>query len=583
MSFRRFRLKKFRKKILFQLIFIIIISWTFFKTMILHAYNLTINAIVPSGDDIYVHAYYSLKVIHDSYSPFHYRILNETIIPTQYPNIIHYILSPLYLFTLDPLFLIKGYSVLEFATMIIGAILYTLLINYILAKKTLQTIILSSLIPLFSYWMLQTLAAGSVMYLLDVLVLLPLTALLLVSKKFLFAGLTFGLSCLNWLGFLIIGLLIFTWFLTELLSVLMSKNTKNAKLIFNSFVQLFLGLSIGGNAFIIRFMAHFLEAFPDVLFESSTLSVKAPAYHFRPALTFDKFSSYLYIKNDYFLFVIISLAFVVILISSLIRKLKSSSDKIMVWLNIFWIVLLITNILLINLRVPNVFEIQIRCLRTLSLLTVIPIVSFISIITYVCRVQTFSARFSCLKMGRYKHLLQESLCDLLIALIVIMLMSSQFFNFFTKLEKGPDGLFRANEEELREILLFRERFVKMNENIMILGIKQVGSFLPPLLSIPSKNITVFLLTPPALLMRLDPEDPERKFSEILVEGLLINESQILSSYNVKYLVLNSPKEKQFYWEEVLKFNKELWDMDFSALGEVIYETDKLKIWEFKTS
>lgn len=582
MNSRLFQLKNVKGEPLIQGVFIVIVFWIFFRPMILHAYNLTVNATIPSGDDIYVHAYYSLRVLHDSHLPFYYRVLNETIIPTQYPNIIHYALAPLYSFTSDPLLLIKSYGILELITVIIGAILYVFLINHILAKKRLQTIILSSLIPLFSYWILQTLAAGSVMYLLDILVLLPLTTLLLFSRRFLIAGLTFGLSCLNWLGFLLIGLLISTWFLTEILSVLTIKGTRNTKLIFESFVQLLLGLFVGGNIFLIRFMMYSPRTFSNILPVSSTLSAKISAVHFRPVLTFDKFSSYLYIKNEYFLFVVLLLAFATILLTFLFRGgLKSDLNKIIVWLNIFWIALLLINVMLINFMTPNAFEIQIRYLRTLSFLTVIPIVSFISMITNICKLRNSFSRFNNLKSSKCKYLQKEAVHELLIMITVIMLLSSQFFNFFIKLDRGPDGLFRISEEELRGILLFRERFIKMDHNVIILGINQVGSFLVPLLSIPDQNVTVFLLTPPALLVRLDSEDPERKFSEIFIKSLLMNDSRILSSYNIKYLILCYPQETQFYWKEVLEFSRELWNMDFSTLGEMVYKTDKIKIWRLK--
>jgi len=577
MRLRHLLRENMRTTFFIQGVFLAVIFWIFFKPMILHAYNLTIRNVTPSGDDIYFHAYFSLKILYEPLSLLQYNVLSETIIPTQYPNLIHYILSLSYLITSNPMFLIKAYGVLELIMIITGTVLYILLLNYILLKNLSQTIILSSLIPLFSYWILQTLAAGSIMYLLDLLVFLPITVLSLISRKFMLAGFIFGFSCLNWLGFLLIGLLVFVWFLIELISALASKNIK---FMFKQCIWLLIGLSIGGNIFLVRFVKHFLEIFHTLLVSFSTGEVKASGGQFYTPLTFNKFSSYLYIRNDYFLFAVMLLAIVVILISSLSRKLKPESGKILVWLNVFWIMLLIASIGLINLKTPNAFEIQIRCLRTLSFLTIIPIVSFFSVMANICGLQ--SSLLS-IRIKEFRISFTKPLYHLLIAIIVVMLFSSPFLNFFTKLEKGPDGLFRMNEKELQEILFFRERFVKLDQDIIILGIEQVGSFLLPLLSIPEKNITVFLLTPPKLLTRLDPNDPQRKFSEIFTKGILMKDSRILALYNIKYLVIYRPQEKQFYWKEVLEFFNELWDMNFSTLGEIIYETNEVKIWKFKMS
>jgi len=536
-----------------------------------------LGSAIPSGDDVSVHAYYSMTLTRTMRLLLFDEKIGEEYVATQYPNVIHIALSLVYFVAGDPLLVMKAYGLLEFMIVVVGMILYLSLFKKVMQFGRIELVIFSALLPLFSYWILRTLAAGSLMYLFDILVVLPSMLLTLYHNRTFLAGLLYGLSCLNWLGFSVITVAIFSWIITRIVTCL---KVKTARVFIKELLALFSGFLLGGNVFLLRFLYYALFKYlPQIplglgLEESSSLTKLNCKCYEDPSTV----SKYVYLNNAHFLYLIL----IIVVLSIAYLALKhvrrkdnedvQNGDILVISLNLFWLLILTLSIMVCHLNTANAFEIQVRLLRTLSFMSTIPLASLVKLS------RSFS-KMCVIKESIGNNRMRSGISIVVCCLLLLSLVTS---GYYFKLTEGPDKLIRANHQLIQEVLHIRKDFLKNEQDVVVLTVQQVGSYLLPLLSIPQQNVNVFLLTPLDQLHRLDKEDPQREFSVVFWDALYSKNCSKLFSYNVRYLVVVKPTEKQFYWSSYAKSAKDLWDMNFSDIGSIIYQKENIKLWSFCT-
>jgi len=507
--------------------------------------------------------------------------IGEEYIATQYPNFIHVTLSLVYFVAGDPLLVMKAYGLLEFTIVIIGIILYLFLFKSIMKFDKIELVTFSALLPLFCYWILQTLAAGSLMYLFDILIVLPSVLLTLHHNKTFLAGVFYGLSCLNWLGFLVITIIIILQITTNVVTCLKVKRTARNGLFSRKFLTPFLGFLLGGNVFLLRFFYYAIFKYLPRLSLGLRLdeSSRSVTLNYKCYEDLSTISKYLYLNNAHFLYFILTIIVLSIAYLALKRVWRKDNEKtqnedsLVISLNLSWLSILILAIIICRFNIANAFEIQVRLLRTLSFMSTIPLASLVKLSRYLSEISEIHV----IK----KHIgnigMKSSVSIIVCCLLLFSLITS---GYYPKLIEGPAKLVRADHELIQEVLHIRWDLLKDERDAVILTMQQVGSYLIPLLSIPQQNVTVFLLTPIDQLERLDKEDPQRKFSAIFWDALYFKNCSRLLSYNVKYLVVVKPIENQFYWSSYAKLARSLWNMNFSDIASITYQTENIKLWSF---
>ena len=204
--------------------------------------------IVPSGDDMAVHSYIiRYRTSLDAY-------LNRAF---QYPNIIHLML---YLADFKDLLLIpKVLGAIMFVTVFLGLLIYAFFFKHYLTNTIQGLSVLTGSLLLFLLCpvsLKRTVIDGSLMELIDVLLLLPLCMLLFNNNRFFLTGFLYGLSMLNYLGFIEVSVFL----LPAIFYRIIRRNLR-----FKQLAILFSSFMLGGNFMIPRFISFLYRRLPLIL------------------------------------------------------------------------------------------------------------------------------------------------------------------------------------------------------------------------------------------------------------------------------------------------------------------------------
>jgi len=508
-----------------------------------NAYSLTLANPVPSGDDPATHVYIALKVAADPLSILRDKVYNYTTIPLQYPNFIHVSMALLYVATNNVLYLIEFIKILGFMTILIGIVIYSYII-YELAKplNLRQSVELAlafvALASLLSRGILHTLKDGSIMELFAVLILLPLTAILLVKERYFAAGITLGLSSLSTLGFIQTIVAIIPWIFILII--------KKPRVI----LQILAGIIIGGNIFLARDMYN--------LVNQALIILSTPGFANNDKLTqtISPLSALLSYGAANIFFVAL-LIYAVTLLCCWRHYNQQMLLVATIWIAHSSLIVILPGILH---YLEDVLWRSIRVNMYLASIT-------ITLSTYIAAKGLAQRR---------REIDVES-----IALLSIILLTSFFFAPLSHFFTAPTSeLQRINDAELQTYLIIRDWLLEHGrQNSTILAIPQVSSWSLALLTIPQKDIKVFLVATPDIYSGYSPLDPNRAVGLEFYNALINQDINILKKYNVQFILVKAPKEGQWYHISIKNFAEYLWRKNLTKIATIVYYNEYIKLWQ----
>jgi len=519
------------------------LAFLLFTGLLYRAYSLTLANPVPSGDDPAIHIYIALKVVEDPLSIVQLRVYNYTTIPLQYPNLIHVAMALLYVFTGNILDLVEFIKIFSFISIVLGIVLYTYII-YMLAKpldsskKAELTMAYVALASLLSFGIFQTLSDGSIMELFAVLVTLPLTVTLLLKEKYFAAGAVLGLSSLSTLGFIQTMAAALPW----VFSFIVNRRLK-------ALLQTLAGMLLGGNVFLAR------DSYKLAVYLLTTLSSVRSGNPSPITLPLDALAAYKVAE--------IFLAYMVIYAISLPRCWQQRSREVLLTMTIWTAHGMLVFILPGILHYPS--DALWRFVRVNMFLASIAVT--LSIYTDA---RDLTAGGQIRIMG--------------VALLGAILLTS----LFTPTQYKPLGptnkLLRVDYTKLQAYLALRDWLLENGKpNSTILAIPQVSSWAAAFLTIPQKNIHVFLVATPDVYSTYSPDDPNRALGLKFYKAVVNRDLDAFKGYTVRYILVEQPKEGQFYYESIKEFADRMWSEDLSKIANVtFYRQDVgMKLWQLR--
>jgi len=566
-----------RKSLLLLLIgMIIVVPFIYFYSM--RVAYLTILPFVPSGDDIAAHVYYTYQVFHDPMAGLPKLRDGRLAVPGPYPNIIHYLMSLILLFSDEPIMVAKAYGMFSFFFVITGIFLYTFIIWFNLRDKFL-TLLTPILMTLLSPRAIQTLGDGSIFELFTIYIVSPL--IILLNDRLFLAGFLIGLSSLNYFGIFEVILITSPFVVINFL-----KREKH------QFIRFILGIVCGGNIFLFRFFYHILYGVVLALF----LPQIPPSTPLRSSslLPFDRYGSYMFLSNanSWIFYFALLLGVGNLLLTSYLRIKKHVLDpreKTSLLFTISWLSLIFFTFLPLLEKVSIGSSMQERILRISSQLSILPIISFTYLFRRVLQL-SFLSRLISFKVivGRGEHnktykfkFHKNRIIILFTSLIVLMLSFFTTPSLYAILLSNPGGLIRIDSEEYTMLQQIKGMVLKDERNIVIVAPNQVASWVLPLLTDFKRNISVVFIT----MTLPDNTSPwYTKYFEIYL-GLTEKNEVLLKKYNVKYIVAIPPKKDQWYNDNNRKFSLYLWNEDFSEIAELVYSlqynSGGVKVWKMR--
>jgi len=522
-----------------------VIAFILSSVVIYKAYSLTLANPVPSGDDPAIHVYIALRVAEDPLSILRLRVYNYTTIPLQYPNIIHALMALLYLIMNNILYLIEFVKIFGFTTILIGIILYSYII-YELAKpfnlrqRAELALAYVALASLLSLGVLRTLSDGGIMELFAVLVLLPLTIIMLIKERYFAAGIALGLSSLSTLGFIQTTTAALPW-----IFILITRQPR-------AILQILAGTVVGGNIFLAR------DAYKLAAYALSLLST--PSFtedgNLAPAISpLDALATY-GIAN-------IFLVSLLIYITTLLCCWRQYSQQMLLaattWIAHGSLIFILPGILHYP---PDALWRFIRVNMYLASIT-------ITLSTYI------AAR------GLAQRRRQIEGIALLGAILLTFLLLVPLLRFFTA---PTSELLRINDAELQAYLAIRDWLLEHGrQNSTILAISQVSTWAAAILTIPQKGINVFLVATPDVYSTYSPDDPNRAVGLKFYEAVINQDIDTLREYNVQFILVEKPKEGQWYYVNIKNFAEYLWNENLTKIATIIYHQGHIKLWQLKSS
>lgn len=574
--FHSFKRINCRSSLLIVGVVIVVLFIYFYSMRVAH---LTILPFVPSGDDIAAHIYYTYRVSYDPLAGLPRQFDNRLIVPGPYPNVIHYFMSLVFLFSDDLLTVAKAYGAFSFCFMVIGILLYNFIIWFKLKDKVL-TLSTPILMTLLSSRVIQTLGDGSIMELFTIYIIAPL--ILLLDDKFFFTGFMIGLSSLNYFGIFEVILITSPFILVKFFE----------KRGIHSFLRFIVGVVVGGNIFLFRLLYHtFYRTLLALFFQHIT---PATPLAFSPVLRFNQYGSYMFLSNMNSWILYFTLLFTLgnfLLISYLKKRnhVLDSREKASLLFTFSWASLILFTFLPLLEKVAIGVFMQTRILRISSQLSTLPIISFVYLFKRTLRLSfpgmTIGFKVIVTKSGLDKTHKFRFSKDTTIAFIAFLILSSIIiaFSFFTNpsfyavILSKPGGLIRISSEEYILLQHIKDSILKDERNITIVAPAQVASWTLPLFTDFKKNVSVIFIGPPPDIKNLSSRHVE------IYLGLTKNDEVLLKKYNVKYILVMMPKLNQWYDDENKKFATYLWEKDFSGIAELVYNLQHrgIKIWKIR--
>jgi len=523
-----------------------VIAFFLFSSTIYKAYILTLANPVPSGDDPAVHVYMALRVAEDPLSIFRLRVYNYTTIPLQYPNLIHVSMALLYIVTYNVLYLIEFVKIFDFITVLIGITLYSYII-YELAKpldlrqRAELTLAYVALASLLSPGVLHTLSDGSLMELFAVLILLPLVVILLIKERYLAAGIALGLSSLSTFGFIQTTAAATPWIFSLII--------KRPKAV----LQILAGTAAGGNIFLAR--------------DTYKLTVYALSILSKPSLTEGNLSPAIFPLGALATYGIANIFLVSLSIyaTTLLCCWRQYSQQMLLAATIWT-----THDSLIVI-LPGVLHYPQDALWR-----------FIRVNLYLASITiTLSTYVAVRGLAQRRRQIDVEGLALLGAILLTFLLLVHLLHFFT----APTGkLLRINDTELQAYLAIRDWLLEHgSQNSTILAISQVSTWAAAILTIPQKGINVFLVATPDIYSTYSPDDPNRAVGLKFYEALVNQDINTLKKYNVQFILIEKPKEGQWYYENIKNFAEYLWKENLTRIATIIYYQEYIKLWQLKDS
>jgi len=498
------------------------------------ALQTSILPLVPAGDDTAYHVYYVIKA---STNPM--EVLNPQN-NSQYPNIVHLVLAILFSATKNHILVAKTLGAWAVASIAVGFLLHAFLIrrasnsSYVEAASVM-------LMALTCYEVLLTLNDGTVMYIFDLMVLLPLAALAIISEKYLIAGTLLGLSVLSWAGILITSV-----FLLPLLIASIRKNNPTKPLL-----KMLIGTFAGGNIFILKLIAKIFNSLPNETFTAlAGTTPLAPDFTFR--------------------LVILTTSILLAVLMAIIRAHHPAED-LKPLLASWTLIVLGCLIFLLLSTTPLMLNLHERFVRTAIFLLYIPLCYFFSLLH-----------------AKAKDILPTRMHSpnplLLLTLFLVLLFSSQIL-LYQNIYGYPSGtLQRLDPQKLEAYAYIRNTILKNEKDTVILVLHQISPWAKPLLTIPERNISVFVLNPtyPSPNAKTcEKYDADARLTRAL-ESLNVS---TLKRFGIRYILIELPYQNQWYIPTCKSTAYHLWNKDFSPIADLVYQKlydeNGIKVWKIR--